>query len=149
MNDDKIKELQRKWFNLISDSTLIECGDGWFDLIDLLCRAINSETTARANYGVEIVVKIDTIKQKFGGLRVYYDVEVSSKTHDNAYQDPAVIRGLGYIEGAVHMAELYSYHVCENCGNRGECDPKANYFRTECMACYTMNRDAQDDQYGI
>ena len=158
MTEDIENKLRNKWTNILKPHTLIECGNGWYDLIDLACRAINSELVAREKYEeVKYNIVVTEIKEKFGGLRMYYDSfaelpaqqkNTESNVIEDPYSNPSVARGLGIIDGVIRMAELYSYHVCENCGNRGECDPKASYHRTECMACYTMRRDAEDDQYG-
>ena len=149
MTEDIENKLRQKWPNLLKDQTFIDCGDGWYDLIDLACRAINSEITSRENYEkVKYNIVVVEIKEKFGGLRFYYDSFVESDTVESPYSLTSTARGLGIVDGVIRMAELYSYHVCENCGNRGDCDPKARYHRTECMACYTMRRDAEDDQYG-
>jgi hypothetical protein len=47
-------------------------------------------------------VKFDQVKEKYGGLRVYFS------------------GGDEYIEGLVSMAEAISYNTCEVCGNKGE-----------------------------
>jgi hypothetical protein len=46
-------------------------------------------------------IKVDQIKEKFGGLRFYYQ------------------GGDDEISGMVRMAELWAGHSCEQCGNRG------------------------------
>ncbi len=149
MNQDLETKLRKRWPNLLKDQTSIECGDGWYDLIDLACRAINSEITSRENYEqVKYNIVVAQIKEKFGGLRFYYDSFAESATVDNPYDLPSTARGLGIVDGVIRMAELYSYHVCENCGNRGDCDASSRHHRTECMACNTIRRDAEDDQYG-
>jgi hypothetical protein len=47
-------------------------------------------------------VKFDQVKEKYGGLRVYFS------------------GGDDYVEGLVSMAEAISYKICEICGNKGE-----------------------------
>jgi hypothetical protein len=47
-------------------------------------------------------IKVQQIKEKFGGLRFYYD------------------GGDERISGLVDMAESWAAHTCETCGNKGE-----------------------------
>lgn len=72
-------------------------GNGWFNIIDLLCAGLQSVTDG----GGPQVVAVQ-IKQKFGGLRFYVD------THSRA-------QGV-LIEQAERMAE----RTCEMCGAPGE-----------------------------
>jgi hypothetical protein len=73
-----------------------ECGDGWFDLIEALCCALQAET----RNGSPQVVAFQ-VKEKFGALRFY-------------------ARGADERQaGARLMAELLSGRICEVCGNRG------------------------------
>lgn len=101
----------------------VACGDGWYDLIHDLCSLIqNGESNARSRLKYEnkdpnefIPVKFDQIKEKFGGLRVYYS------------------GGNDYIRGAISMAEVMSYKICEVCGNKGYPD-KNGWISTLCDA---------------
>jgi len=75
-----------------------ECGDGWYTLIDSMCSLIQSH----CNYSKECPQVIAfQIKEKFGGLRFYYD------------------GGDDYIAGIVSFAEHMSQNICEVCGDRG------------------------------
>lgn len=58
-------------------------------------------------------VRISQIKEKFGGLRFYYD------------------GGDDQISGFVDMAELWAGHTCEKCGNKGE-RRSGGWVRTLC-----------------
>lgn len=60
-------------------------------------------------------IKVAQVKEKFGGLRFYYD------NGD----------GNGYIDGLVSMAEAMSYVTCEVCGDSGKVR-KNGYIRTLC-----------------
>jgi hypothetical protein len=99
----------------------ITCGNGWYDLIDLICQIVESlnknikdRNRLIAGNNEEIIdFKFDQIKEKFGGLRVYYS------------------GGDDYIRGLVRMAEAISYKACEVCGNKGECN-KSGWFTTLC-----------------
>jgi hypothetical protein len=73
-----------------------ECEDGWFGIIEAMCRTLSSYTES---YGANF--KFIQIKEKFGGLRVYSS------------------GGDGYCDGVVDMAESISYRTCEKCGDQG------------------------------
>lgn len=102
----------------------IECGDGWYELIRSICSIIsNRETNVKARLKYEgkdenqcISVRFDQIKEKFGGLRVYYS------------------GGDDYIRGAISMAEEMSYKICEICGNKGFPNKKG-WISTLCDSC--------------
>lgn len=110
----------------------IECGDGWYDILSSICFMIKQhEDNDRwqteykqqkdATYTSDYVpVKFDQIKQKYGGLRIYFS------------------GGDNYIEGLVSMAESFSYKICEVCGNKGQ--PNENgWISTLCDKC--RNKD--------
>lgn len=66
------------------------------------------KVTPRLNY-----INIVQIKEKFGGLRFYYD------------------GGDAEISGMVSMAETWASHSCETCGDRGE-QRSGGWIRTLC-----------------
>lgn len=104
-----------------------ECGDGWYDLIDILCHGIQHHIDSRKDsirYTIkynenlpensenflakprEVPEEIEQVyavqvKEKFGGLRFYY------------------YGGDEYIQGLVSMAEFMSEQICDVCGNKG------------------------------
>ena len=67
-------------------------------------------------------VKFDQVKEKFGGLRVYFS------------------GGDDYIEGLVSMAESFSYKICEVCGERGKPN-KGGWIVTLCDKCRNKSYD--------
>lgn len=82
----------------------IECGDGWYDIISSVCWVI-AEHENNKNYRDDQTyypIKFDQIKEKFGGLRIYYS------------------GGDDYISGTIRMAEEMSYKICEVCGQKGQ-----------------------------
>lgn len=66
------------------------CGDGWYDLLDKLCKYINKNDNT-----IEIV----QVKEKFGGLRVYVN-HAKNETLDK-----------------LEEFERLSYKICEECGS--------------------------------
>lgn len=92
-------------------------GVGWWPIIRSLCGQISAYTKWKNNtreallkdnpHGHKIPdrvtpVVIQQIKEKFGGLRFYYN------------------GGDEHINGMVRMAESWAGHVCEDCGAPGE-----------------------------
>jgi len=92
-----------------------ECGDGWYGVIESLCETIDS-------YDGEL--RVVQVKEKFGGLRFYYDGEGLSE------QDAM------RLQGAVRMASNVSYQVCELCGDEGEMRDNEGWYKTRCDSCF-------------
>jgi hypothetical protein len=79
--------------------------EGWWPIIESLCANIQSHTdwwnTNRKERPVVEQVVVEQIKEKFGGLRFYYQ------------------GGDDTIRGMVRMAESWAGHSCETCGAPG------------------------------
>jgi hypothetical protein len=77
-------------------------GAGWWPIIESLCANIQSHTDwwnkNRETRPVVEQVVVEQIKEKFGGLRFYYQ------------------GGDDTIQGMVRMAESWADAVCEDCG---------------------------------
>jgi hypothetical protein len=91
----------------------IECGLGWYELISSVCWRIfkhEKNIADRIRIRTEndqsdldyVPVKFDQIKEKFGGLRIYYS------------------GGDDYVRGLVSLADELSYKICEVCGDPGK-----------------------------
>ena len=97
-----------------------ECGDGWYQILDSLCGQIqhhinwshknhawdkewnheHPEEKRKVRKPVPQVVAVQ-VKEKFGGLRFYYQ------------------GGDDYVRGLVAMAESWAAVSCEQCGHPG------------------------------
>ena len=79
------------------------CGEGWWPILEKLCSNIQNHIDWK-NKQSEIVpqVTVAQIKEKFGGLRFYYD------------------GGDEHINGMVRMAEAWADASCEECGAPGK-----------------------------
>jgi len=77
------------------------CGEGWWPILEALCGQIQHHIDWK-NKTSEVVaqVTVGQIKEKFGGLRFYYN------------------GGDDAIDGMVRMAESWAARSCETCGNR-------------------------------
>lgn len=121
----------------------LECGDGWYNLIDMTCFSIqshlkcnedNRKSILKWNANVEdpdyewlhlvprelreVPEEVEPvvaiqIKEKLGSLRFYYN------------------GGDEYIRGVVDLAENMSYRLCEVCGAPGERN-KEGWLKTLC-----------------
>ena len=92
-------------------------GEGWWPIIESLCANIQSHTDwwnkNRESRPVVEQVVVAQIKEKFGGLRFYYD------------------GGDDQISGMVRMAEAWASHACEECGAPGTAGGKG-WIKTLC-----------------
>lgn len=108
-----------------------ECGNGWYEIISNVCWMIKQHEDNKkwrkeylekndpeklASEPEYFPVKFDQVKEKYGGLRLYFS------------------GGDDYVEGLVSMAEAFSYQVCEVCGNKGEPN-KGGWISTLCSDC--------------
>ena len=120
-----VKTLQKKYPELFGESTSsndmrmkifvsgIECDDGWYELIDVLCESIMLICGKN-------IPTIRQIKEKFGGLR-FYIAPLTDK--HNAEK----------IFNLINKAESASFIICEVCGEKGEMKTnKAEWLKTLC-----------------
>lgn len=122
----------------------IECGDGWFNLIDNLCDAMQSEAdyVNRLYPRMKFAVVAAQVKEKYGSLRFYadfvYDYAIDSDS------DSYILRKhINHINGMISFAEKLSMTTCENCEAR--CNPATSVFpRAQCDGCTKKREDALD-----
>ena len=98
-----------------------ECGDGWYDIIDILCHEIQHHIDWKgkdlSEYEREsLQVVADQVKEKYGTLRFYYS------------------GGDEIVEGMVSMAETMTYRTCEACGCPGE-ERGGGWIKVLCDKC--------------
>lgn len=114
----------------------IECGNGWYDLLSSVCwrisqheKNIEDRIRIRNEAGKDndetdlkySPVKFDQIKEKFGGIRIYYT------------------GGDEYVNGVVSLADEMSYKLCEVCGNSGR-PSKSGWITTLCDNCRSKTK---------
>jgi hypothetical protein len=89
-------------------------GAGWYPILEALCANIQSHIDWRVKQGQDIAqVEVEQIKEKFGGLRFYYQ------------------GGDDEISGMVRMAEAWADVACEECGAFGK-RRSGGWIRTLC-----------------
>ncbi len=102
-------------------------GPGWWPIIESLCANIQSRidwwNKNRETRPVIEQVVVEQIKEKFGGLRFYYQ------------------GGDDGIHGMVRMAEAWADHHCEECGKPGK-SHSTGWIKTVCEE-HAAEREAQ------
>lgn len=92
----------------------IECGSGWFELLDTMLQQIQHHQKYNSKTGHPVVA--EQVKEKFGTLRFYYR------------------GGDDIVHGIVQMAEAQSAKTCERCGQPGKIR-RGGWLKALCEAC--------------
>ena len=140
MKQELQQQLYDKYPSLFSLSTStsepiglgIECGDGWYEILSSLCFMIAQHERNIAGNNKYLIsqnkepieyesFRFTQIKEKFGGLRVYY------------------YGGNEYARGLIGMAECWSYNSCERCGEKGSKRGKG-WITILCDKCYNKDQ---------
>lgn len=99
----------------------IECGDGWYDLLDNLMEKIQFVSDKS---GVQLIAS--QIKEKFGTLRFYYQTEsIDSETSKIV---------INIFDDMIYCAEKTSAHVCETTGKGGTLCSRVGWMKTLCKS---------------
>jgi hypothetical protein len=106
-------------YSFLSSLSHFECGDGWISIIEPLCNYISRFHPS---------VKAVQCKEKFGGLRIYY--EDSAPHLDDSYS------------GAISFAEYLCDKMCEECGAPGITRTFNHYVKTECDLCHILRQES-------
>jgi hypothetical protein len=100
----------------------LECGDGWFDLIERLCDSLQFHTDNN-NYPQ---VEATQVKEKFGTLSFY-----TSGADE-------------YLSGYINFAESMSATICETCGTNQNVTQTKGWIKTICKKCLE-EKEKKDD----
>lgn len=105
----------------------IECGDGWFDLIDKLCLLLTHKISTTGSKYKDF--RFQQIKEKYGELRIYHN-------------------GGAIVDNLVDYIASISTNICEICGNKGGMYNVNNWFMVRCPKCFSERvsyEDASED----
>ena len=94
----------------------IECGDGWFNILDKMMGKIASLNPKYFQFA--------QIKEKFGALRVYFG---ASGEEDDGFWDK--------VDAIIDEAELASALTCEVCGEEGSIVSIYGWLSALCTKC--------------
>lgn len=124
-----VKEMHEKYPRIFAQPYGgFSIGSGWYQIIRSLCHNIQAHIDAVDCHRKNLVLRnpwkhsipeqvpqvvVSQIKEKFGGLRFYYD------------------GGDKMVEGMVHMAESWAANACETCGKPGK-SRNGGWIRTLC-----------------
>ena len=107
----------------------IYCGDGWFFLIYELMETL-----------VEKNIKnffVHTIKEKFGGLRIYFGL-----INSEFFESNNSCENYNKVREIVNFYEYISQDVCEKCGGYGEIYPS---YHLQSLCCDCRIEDIYDE----
>lgn len=103
-------------------------GKGWWPIIEKLSKQIQSHIDFKEKQDQTVrQVTVQQVKEKFGGLRFYYD------------------GGDDYIAGLVSMAESWAGTSCEDCGAPGK-RTGGGWVRTLC-AQHELERETRSAEF--
>lgn len=105
-----------------------ECGDGWYDLINLLCSSLQWDIDKNAYPQIEAV----QVKEKFGTLRFYYGYTDDAKVKDEE-------RKMGVQDGMIGLAEQLSQYICYHCGTNQKIGSTKGWITYCCEDCAKKN----------
>jgi len=92
-----------------------ECGDGWFNLIQVASAAIEELILEMPESSRELY-NASQVKEKYGSLRFYMDSETDKMSK------------------IISLAEKQSAITCENCGKPGKISGK-DWYSCRCKEC--------------
>lgn len=103
------------------EEALSAVGPGWSELIHRFYNRIDE---------LNIDVKVSDVKEKFGGLRIYYYIKNLENTkNDVLYED---------FDWFIESLEKESFETCEECGSKVAGMKDVNgWYKTWCNNCYT------------
>ena len=99
----------------------LECGNGWYKILDILCGLLQWDTDK--NKYPQVVAS--QVKEKYGGLRFYTNGENEQQS------------------GMIKFACALSEHTCEECGSMEDVQQTEGWIATKCGQCmkeYKENR---------
>jgi len=100
-----------------------DCEDGWYHLIESFCRLAKDEL---AQQKTPCSLKFIQIKEKFGGLRLYYDLSLACEPQRQREIEAS-------IAALARFAEDLSYQTCEATGLPGHLY-QTGWHKTLCQA---------------
>ena len=121
MNEANTKKLVDCFPRIFPQPFYFSCGNGWFDLLNNVCKDIDAECE-RLCLPAEKWVTASEVKEKYGTLRIYVD----------SYQGSKLIATI------IEAAEKRSSGVCEDCGLPG-ITREGNLVHTTCDTCDTLS----------
>lgn len=115
LRDAMMTDLRERFDRVIPRGFRFECGRGWRGILEHFFEAAERELPA----GVQFDLR--QVKEKFGGLRIYYRLPESlSEGVVSAIRD------------ARDLAEARAHYTCEQCGQPGRMRNDSSWFFVAC-----------------
>lgn len=115
-----LEETFRADYPRLTNNVYFAVDDGWYDLLRDMFAEVEYEVKSR---NIVDEVSFVQIKEKFGGLRAYFEI---NQCADGDYEA---------LTQVVSKYEKQSMTVCEICGAAARRSQKGGYIRTLCEAC--------------
>jgi len=113
----------------------IECGDGWYELLDNLCKELEAIHIATG-----IKTEAVQVKEKYGTLRFYHTTILFSSFFQKLFRRQPAKTWDDIIDAVVDKAESKSAVTCEVCGDWGSLCYKGYWYATRCESCAKKER---------
>lgn len=127
MNPDMVDKLVTDYpvvFKHMEIGSMSFLPEGWKELMDRLCEnltvLLEEELAVNPEKPDEPLFSVMQIKEKFGGLRFYYQMNTDNDKLHNT------------IQHIIDRAEDESYDICQLTGKPGRLCKKGSYFMTLC-----------------
>ncbi len=115
----------------------LEIGDGWYQLIQDMCREIAAAYEAE---GAAADLVVDQVKEKYGTLRFYYHHKAPGTEAQALGCLPVSSELRQTVERIVDDYEEKSAHVCELCGKPGSLREDLEWMLTLCDEHYRLRK---------
>lgn len=149
MDVEKQNEFFKRFPNLFIERNLpatqtcmcwgIDVGNGWFDLLWKLCEKLEKFNG----------LVFTQVKEKLGGLRVYYRLESKSRLFFrgiNSKSKRKIKRRYKTIDYLIGQTERMSFKICEFCGKTADSKSKGYWDPTSCETCRNQNTCNNQEQ---
>lgn len=130
MKEELQLELVKKYPKILKDcgkspmescmSFWIECDDGWYKLLDECMEKLQYFCDLCSKDGNELQVVVNTVKEKYGDLRLYVDVYGGDNVQNSI------------IDNIIYEAERKSRNTCEVTGQNGVLCKRGGWFKILC-----------------
>lgn len=111
---DSVDKLYKDFPLIFTKNTSFYLPEGWVELVRGLCDVISNHLEYAYEKEISDQIFASQVKEKFGSLRFYM------ARHDE------------FISGAITMAEMQSYHICQKCGKKGTHHNLGGWISTLC-----------------
>lgn len=127
---EHINYLLTKFPEHFKDHSDVSIGPGWVDLVEDLIYEVR-DFLCKHNMPYKNFT-FTQVKEKFGGLRAYYSMELESVDDSSNELDDELDDKLYNL---IWLYERKSYTVCENCAQPGSITKDKGWVLTLCDSC--------------